>query len=391
MSEPKHMATHSDESSDEPAEPVPSSLLYGLIAVFENWRTLVLLPLLVMTLGIGMSYLLKPVFTAKTTVLPPQQSPQSSAIAALGSLANLATSGSGLRSSADLYASLLQSAAVEAKLVEKFKLQEVYGVDLKTDAMLRLRKQTGIEVGKKDGLITLTFEDENPVRAAEIANSYIAELRRVTAELALTEAQQRRAFFETRLEKTKNELAKAQRELQSSGFSGGSLRAEPRLAAETYARTKAELTTAELKLLTLRDQFADGASEVQRQLSLVGALRAQLARAETPDASQGDAQYIGRYRDYKYQESLFELFSRQYELARTDEAREGALIQVVDAATPPQKRSKPKRRLVAVGSLIAGVLLALAVVGLRQHWRYLKTAPEHAALMLRLRTVMGRR
>lgn len=360
-------------------------------AALEEWRLLVLLPLLAAILAAGASFLVVPVFTARTTLLPPQQSPQSSALATLGSLASLAGSGSGLRSSGDLYAALLQSATVEERLVQQFDLVAVYEVKLSVDARRRLQKNTRVEVGKKDGLLSIEVDDNSPQRAAEIANAYVSELRRLTSQLALTEAQQRRMFFEGRLKGTRDDLTAAQRALQASGFSSGALRAEPRLAAESYARLKAEVTAAELRLLSLRNSFAEASQEVQRQVAQVSSLRSQLSRLEAQDTGAADTEYISRYREFKYQESLFELFSRQYELARTDEAREGALIQVVDTAAAPQKRSKPQRRLLVLGGFLAGCGIAVAILAIRRSWRRMASDPARAPQLTRIRAALGRR
>jgi uncharacterized protein involved in exopolysaccharide biosynthesis len=227
-----------------------------------------------------------------------------------------------------------------------------------------LAQRVRIALGKKDGLITVEADGSTPQLAADLANAHVAELRRLTGELNLTEAQQRRAFFESELKKTREQLAQAQRALQQSGFNPGALKTEPKAAAEAYARLKAEATTAEVKLQTLRRSLAESSAEVQQQQTLVLALRAQLTKLESvdqPDAS--DAGYIGRYREYRYQETLFELFSRQFEAARLDESRESGPIQVIDSATPPEYKSKPKRAFIAVGaSLITGLLLALWLV-----------------------------
>jgi uncharacterized protein involved in exopolysaccharide biosynthesis len=128
------------------------------------------------------------------------------------------------------------------------------------------------------------------------------------------------------------------------------------------------VTAAEVRLQALRRAFADNTPEVQQQLATLGALRAQLAGLEARAAPQGDADYITRYREFKYQETLFDLFARQYELARSDESREGALIQVVDAAAPPEKKSRPQRLFVALGAWI-GSLLAISIwVLARSRW-----------------------
>lgn len=259
----------------------------------------------------------------------------------------------------------MQSETVSDRIIEKFDLMQTYEAKYRFEARKILTESIRISVGKKDGLITVEADDHSPERAAEMANQYVVELRRMTSDLALTEAQQRRVFFEQQLNLTRDRLEKAQLALQASGFNPGALKAEPKAAADTYARLGAEVTAAEVRLQTLRRTLADGAPEVQQQLGTLTALRSQLAKAEasghTSDA--GSADYVSRYRDFKYQETLFDLFSRQYEMARLDESREGALVQVVDVAQTPEWKSKPKRaQLTITAGLITLVLLTLHVL-----------------------------
>jgi len=237
-------------------------------------------------------------------------------------------------------------------------------------ARRELSQSVRIALGKKDGLITIEVDAGSQQLAADLANEHVNELRRLTGELALTEAQQRRKFFEGELKHTREQLAQAQQALQQSGFNPGALRAEPKAAAETYARIKAEVTAAEVKLQTLKRTLADAAPEVQQQKTLLGALQSQLSKLETTESTgANDIGYIGRYREYKYQESLFELFSRQFEAARLDESREGNLIQVVDKAAPPEYKSKPRRSVIALGvTVVSFMLLAITILGL-EVWR----------------------
>ena len=209
---------------------------------------------------------------------------------------------------------------------------------------------------KKDGMISVAVDDMSPQRAAEIANHYVTELRVMNQSLAVTEAQQRRLFFEQQLKLSRDRLVTAQQALQASGFSAGSLKTELRAAADAYARLKAEVISAEVKLQTLRGSLADRAPEV----------RGQLARLEQASDASNGPDYIGKYRDFKYQETLFELYARQFEIARVDESREGSLIQVVDPATPPERKSKPKRAVTSVVSTLV-TLLALIVFVLVRH------------------------
>jgi len=202
-------------------------------------------------------------------------------------------------------------------------------------------------------------------------------LRRMTGTLAVTEAQQRRMFFERYLQQSRDRLAQAQQALEASGFNPGALKAEPKAAAEAYARLKAETTAAEMRLALLRSSLADGAPEVRRQQAAVAALRDQLARSERATDSSGGPDYVGKYREFKYQETLFDVYARQFELARADESREGALIQVVDPATPPERKAKPKRAQIALASTLVA-LIALAAFVLASAFRRAGDSSGHA-------------
>jgi len=345
-------------------------LIEVLALLASRWRMLVSVSLLAGTAALGVSYLIKPTFTARTSFIPPQQQQSSaaSALASLGALAGLA-GGAGIKTPADQYLALMQSVNIEDRIVDRFKLMELYEAKYRFEARQQLERNVRINLGKKDGLITVEADATDPTLAADIANQYVAELRRLSAELALTEAQQRRVFFEAELKRTRGKLAEAQQALQSGGFNAGALKAEPKAAADNYARLKAELTAAEVRLQTLRRTLTDTAPEIQQQSTLVGALRAQLAKLEDREVDSNSADYIGRYREYKYQEALFELFSKQYEIARLDESREGAMIQVIDIATPPEHKSKPKRAFIALATTMATGLLLMMGILARHFWK----------------------
>jgi uncharacterized protein involved in exopolysaccharide biosynthesis len=350
-----------------------------LVALVRSWRLLLAGSMLAAAAAAAVSYAITPVYTARTLFLPPQQqqSAAASALASLGALSGLAGAAAGLKTPADQYVALLQSITVQDRLIDEFELLDVYESEFRVDARRELAKNVRIVVGKKDGLISIEVDDGSPQRAADIANRHVDELRRLTSQLALTEAQERRQFFEQQLSQTRDRLTKAQLALQASGFSPGALRAEPRAAAEGYARLQAELTSAEVRLQAMRRTLTDNSPEVQRQSSIASSLRGELARQESSLQTGQGADYVGRYREFKYQETLFELFSRQYELARLDEAKEGALIQVVDVASPPERRSWPRRSLLVLLATASTFLaLAMAVVA-RQAWRVWASKPAN--------------
>lgn len=331
----------------------------------QHWVLLTLGPIAAGALALGVTFLIPPTFTASTTFLPPQQSQSAtaSALASLGPLASLAGGAAGGKSSGEQYVALMQSVTVSDRLIEQFKLMEIYDQKFRVDARKELGNNVRIALGKKDGLISVEVDDHSPQRAADIANRYVDELRRVTGTLAVTEAQQRRAFFEQQLKQSRDRLVQTQQALQASGFNLNALKAEPKAAAEGYAKMKAEVTGAEVRLQALRGTLTDNSPEVRQQQIALNAMREQLAKVEAATQVSGGPDYVSRYRDFKYEEALFEVYARQFELARVDESREGALIQVVDPATPPERKSKPKRVYTALAAtLVAAVLLIVGVL-----------------------------
>jgi uncharacterized protein involved in exopolysaccharide biosynthesis len=368
------------------------SLLDLLLPLIESWKLWIFGSLAVGLAALGAAFLMTPSFTARTSFLPPQQaqSGMASALASLGGLAGLAGAAGGIRSPADQLLALMQSTTAQDRLIDQFKLIDLYDVKYRFEARKVLENNTRMAIGKKDGLISVEVDDASPQRAAEMANAYVEELRRMTSVLAVSEAQQRRLFFEKELKDARDQMAKAQQALQATGFNLGALRAEPKAAAEGYARLKADITAAEVKLRILRDSLADSAPEVQRQLAGLSELRNQLARLEQSAESNVGPDYVTKYREFKYRETLFELFAKQYEIARVDESREGALIQVVDVAMPPEYKSKPKRAFIAVAATMLAFLLLGMYILVRHFWRESAADPERSAQMGRLRSALGR-
>jgi tyrosine-protein kinase Etk/Wzc len=336
------------------------------LVVAKHLKLLVFGPLLVGLIALGVSFLVKPTFSARAVVLPPQpqQSSAAAALQNLGALAGLA-GGAAVRTPADQYVALMQSATVEDRLVAQFDLKRVYDEELQSEARQKLEANSRISAGKKDGLLVIEVDDHDPARAAAMANAYVEQLRRLTSELAITEAQQRRLFFERQLAQTKERFAAAQKALESAGISEGALRAEPKAAAEGYARLLAEATATEVRIQALRGYLADGASELIQAQRELGALRTQLSRLESVNQSASKGDYIDRFREFKYQETLFDLFARQFEMAKLDESREGTVIQVVDAASPPERKSKPRKALIAIFATVASFFLIALWVFLR--------------------------
>ena len=397
-------AGHPAPGTPEWADEDEISLLDLLQTVAENLKLLILGPLAVGLAALGISFVVPPTFTAKTTFLPPQaqQSAAASLLQGLGALGGLAGAAAGIKNPNDQTVALLKSRAVQDALIDEFKLMERYEAKFREDARKTLSTNARIASGK-DGLISIEVDDKDPKVAADLANAHLTHLVSLSSRLALTEAQQRRQFFEKQVEDTKAKLTTAETALRAGGVEPGVLKANPATAVAALAAAQAQIAAQEVRIGAMRGYLAEGAPELRQALTELQALRAQVGKLEqsqaptlgaagasaAPGAAGAQGDYVTRYRDYKYYETLFELFAKQYELARVDEAREGNKIQVVDAATPPERKSKPKKALIAVIATLATGFALLLFVFVRQALRNAAQDEETAGKLRAIRRAIG--
>ena len=369
------------------------SLLDLLQVVVDNLRLLVLGPLAVGLAALGISFAIPPTYTAKTQFLPPQQqqSAAASMLSSLGALGGLAGAATGLKNPSDQYIAFMKSVSVQDALIERFKLMDRYKAQTKTDARAALSGSSRVASGK-DGLISVEVDDKEPQFAAQLANAHAEELQKLLGRLAVTEAQQRRVFFEKQLALAKENLVKAEVALKSTGVNSSALKSSPAAAVEAVARLRAGISAQEVKIASMRGYLTEAAPAMKQALTELLALREQLAKAERDEVPQAAVQgdYVARYRDYKYHETLFELFAKQFELAKVDEAREGAVIQVLDMAQAPERKSKPKKALIAIIATLASGFALLLWVFVRQALRNAGRNPEAALKMSALRVSFSR-
>jgi uncharacterized protein involved in exopolysaccharide biosynthesis len=330
-----------------------------------------------------------PTFTATVKFLPPQQqqSAAASMLASLGGLGGLAGAAAGLKNPADQYLAFMKSNSVQDELIERFKLDERYKAKFKEDARTALSGNTRASSGK-DGLITVQIDDKDPKFAAELANAHVEELQKLLARLAVTEAQQRRAFFEKQLSQVKEKFTEAEQALRATGVNSSVLKSNPTSALAAVAGLKAQVTAQEVKVGAMRGYLAETAPDFKQAMTELANLRTQLAKQEKdePAAAAGQGDYVAKFREFKYQETLFELFARQFEMAKVDESREGAVIQVLDAAQPPERKSKPKKALIAIIATLAAGFALLLFVFIRQALRNAGQDAESAQKLASLKT-----
>jgi len=384
------------------------SLLDLLIALAERKRVIFTVTAVFAILAIVISLILPKSYTAKVTLLPPQQatSMASALSSQLGGLSALLGSGLGIKNSDDTFVGMLRSQTVEDGMVQHFGLMQEYHARYLSDACKAFESHSTVEGNNKDGMIHLSVTDSDPRRAAELANGYIDQFRGLSNHLAITEASQRRLFFQQELELTKDNLANAeealkqteqttgvmQLDLQARALSSSAESLRAQIAAkkvliqgmQTYATGEnAQLTQQEQELASLRTQLAKvGGSEDTPGSELV------IPKGKVPEAS---LEYIRKQRDVKYYETIFEILARQFEAAKLDEAKEGALIQVVDPAILPDRRSFPKRALIVVIATMVGFFFGILVALVQAAFQHLNRDSETSVKLNLLRRALALR
>lgn len=378
------------EAALQNRDPDEVNVIDLVLLLAENARLVIAGSLIAGLVALGIAFVIPPTFTAVTRILPPQQQQgvASAFVSQLGALGGLAgAAGLNIKNPADMHVALIKSRTVADGLIDRFGLLKVYDARYREDAWRSLASATKVSAAK-DGLITIEVDDWEPKRAADLANGYVEELARLTGSLAITEAQQRRVFFEQQLKQAQSELKKAESALAQVGAGESLLKSAPQAVVESIARLKAQLTAQEIRVATMRGYLTESSPELQLAQRELASLRAQLTQAERSQPSNGNSDYLNRFRDFKYQETLFELMAKQYEVARLDEAREGSLIQVVDRAVIPERKSKPKRAIVAVvTTLVAAIVLSIFVL-VRHALRRAEHDPETAGKFQRIRTLL---
>jgi len=383
---------------DEAADDGPRVGIADLLAwLGDGKRLIALVGMTAAIVAVVVALLLPNVFTARATLLPPgsqQQSGSAAALAALGALGGL---GGGLAAKTpdELYVALLKSDTVQRALVERFDL----GVRWRMKTYEELRRAFAnfvrISSDKKSGLISVEVDDEDPVFAARFANAYAEEITRLMARLAVSEAQARRVFFEQQLKDTKEHLIAAELGLRKVQESSGVIVLDKQAEALIggAARVRAQIAEREVELSVLRRSATERNPDVQRLSAEVSALRVELARMESSQGgeraspldmpvnklSEAGIEYVRARRELKLQETLLESMIRQYEIAKLDEAKEGPLVQQVDIAVPPDRKSKPARSVIVLTSTLLAVMVTGAWVIWRRYRAFLREADPDAA------------
>lgn len=381
---------------DEKREAVTDEInLLDYLIVLLKWKRLILAITFASAIITAIiALVMPPIYRAETGILPPQQSGSTLAMSLLSQMGapEIAGAALGIKTPSDLYAEMIKSRTIADRIVDRFDLMKLYDVRYRQDARKRLLEDAlDVEVDKKSSIITISVEDKDPERAAKIANAFVDELKNLTKGLAITEAAQRRLFFEDQLKDVRLALTKAEEELKGFGEKTGAIKVDEQAKAliESIANLRAQIAVKEVELKVMRTYSTPSNPDLQRTEEALRGLKVELAKLETkgdknpnpllPAGSLPEigTEYVRKLRDLKFNETLFELLTKQYELARLDEARDAVIIQVVDKAVPPEKKAKPKTRLMVMVATFIGLFLSIFVAFFMEYKEKTYSDPEN--------------
>ena len=383
--------------------------LLDLLIVLANRKGLILkITAACLALGLLLALILPKRYTATATVLPPQQnSSMASALASqlgsLGAMASLAGGGLGIKNPNDMYVAMFSSETVKDAMIRRFDLMQEYRQRYLSVTRKIFESYFTVNGSGKDGLIHISVEDKDPKRAAEMANGWIEEFRRLSQTLAISEASQRRLFFELQMEQAKDNLANAEEALKKTEQTTGVIQmdSQARALIESAVTLRAQIAAKEVQLQGMQTYATNensGVVEIQQELDGLRAQLAKLGGSEDNGAAglivprgkvpQAGLEYVRKLRDVKYYETIFEIIAKQFEMAKLDEAKEGAVVQVVDPALVPDRKSSPKRALIMLVALAIGLFLGVLLALMRAGVDRLRQDPETSKKLSFLRRAL---
>jgi uncharacterized protein involved in exopolysaccharide biosynthesis len=355
-------------------------LLELLLVMAQRKLTIILATIVGLFLATVAVFLVHPTFTAKAVIMPPRQGQSSAALvtqlSSLASLTGLGDTGS-LRDPNDLYLAIVQSNTVADAVIKRLNLQAVYHVPTLGQARVKLAANSKF-VSEKGGMISITTKDQDPHRAADIANAYVDELHAINSHLVIGEASVRRNFFSQQLALEKDRLTDAEIALQQTEESTGAVSpmGQTGVVIQQVAQLQSQIISREVQLEALRTSSTDENPDVIRLNSELAGLRSQLSQLESVQKgrkpgdisltstvlAQDQVAYLRKQRDVQYHTLIFDLIARQYEAARLDEAKASPVIQVLDPAQPPERKSGPFRALWMLVGVVLGFFFGCARV-----------------------------
>ncbi len=404
------MTTTSIESSLEHLETRPLTTAPNWVTharqLWQRRRLLVWVMFYSLLVGLAIAFLIPKQYVASTRIMPPEQQGSGALVLAAlsartggaGGLGSLASGLLGAHSSSALFIDLLRSGTIASQLIQRFQLQHVYRTRYLVDTAKHLARSTKITEDKKSGTVLVEVEDTDPVRARDLAQAYLDELNKLVNQTSTSSAHQERLFIERRLHAVKDDLEKAQLALGefSSRNSTIDIQSQTRAMVDAASKLQAQVLVEQAGLASLRQIYGDDNVRVRGTAARIASLEHELAKlsgSSAPLTSAVEAgtesdlgstnalypplrqlprlavPYADLYRRVKVQETVFELLTQQYELARIEEAKDVPVVSVIDPPGVPEKKSFPPRLLLALGFMTFSFVSTAAGILMRIRWQ----------------------
>ena len=371
------------------------NLLDYLIVLVKRKRLIAYITLGAMLITAIYSLILPSVYRAETKIMPPQQSGQGSMSQLLGQLGGAAgligLPSGGSKSSSELYIAMLKTNNILDRMIDRFDLVKFYKAKSKVGPRRALSGAVEAKEDKKSGIITIAVMDKDPKRAAQFANAFVEELKALNKGLAVTEASQRRLFYEEQFEDVKKALVTAEEDIKVFQERTGVLSIEPQaqIAIMAIASLKAGIAAKEVELRVLKTYSTPSNPDVKKVEEGIKGLRVELNNMQvknkieydpimpTGEAPQVGMEYLRKLRDVKFYQTLYEFLIKQHEAAKIDEAKDATIIQVIDKAEPPEQRFKPKRRQMVMIAGVVGFFLSIFATFIMEYTEKSSSNPEN--------------
>jgi uncharacterized protein involved in exopolysaccharide biosynthesis len=386
--------------------------------LFDQRRFLMRVAAVALFVSAAIAFLLPKEYESTARIMPPDNAGSGSAMLAalagraaggLGGLGSIAGSLIGGRTSSILFVELLESRSVADDIINRFNLQQMYGKRYRVDTVKYLAKRTAISEDKKSGVVTLTVTDKDPERARAIAQAYLEELNTMVTRSNTSSARQEREFIEKRLVTVRAELQDAQ--LALSAFSSTNttldIKEQTHAMVDAASKLQAQKIVGESELASLEQIYGDDnvrvkaararITELQHAVqqisgsSSTGASDDTVASEQYPSLRQLPrlaVPYANLYRRVRIEETVYELLSQQYEMARVSEAKDTPIVSVIDSPLVAEKKSFPPRMLLILAITFASLVAASGYTLLQVWWLQVEVADPRKDLMRRVRLAL---
>lgn len=354
-----------------------SILLDSLELLLKRWKLIMSITISTCLITTLLAVLFPNIYTAKTMILPGEDDKgiMGSMMAQMGGLNGLAglTTGLGGPSKMELYVTMLKSETIKDSIIDRFHLMDIYKAKLRAQAYVKLDANVMVTAGRKDGVLSIAVDDESPKRAAEMANAYVEELSKMAIGLNMSGAGRNRAFLEERLIKAKNDLANAEEAMKIFQTKNKviSVNEQAKASIEGVGQLQGRLVAQEVQLTILQQSFTESSNEVQSAKNTIANIKKQLAKLEGVGTSRSipsvgsvpelGQEYIRLLRNFKIQETLVEVLTKQYEMVKISEVKNVSPFQLLQVAKVPEKKSKPARSKMVITALFASLLISIVI------------------------------